>query len=265
MSTVGVIGGTNASLELTDPREIGIDTPYGTVHATSGGLETVPGAAIVFVRRHGEGHDRLSCSVNHRANIRALRDAGVSAIVATTVCGILDPALALGHPIVFDDLYFPDNRLPEGGPCTFYDVPGTPGRGHLIFDRPFSPALREAAILAADDAHLEIERRGTYAYALGPRFNTKAEIAHLRAVGACAVSQTAGPEAVLAGELEIPYCLIGFGVDYANGVSPEATPVETLDANIALSAPALASIVRGVAARRAGEAGFDTGFVYRFD
>ena len=36
-----------------------------------------------------------------------------------------------------------------------------------------------------------------------------------------AVSQTAGPETVLAGEAEIPYALLGYATDYANGVHDE--------------------------------------------
>lgn len=264
MTRIGVIGGTGADLALESPTSMASDTPYGPFEAVCGALAAVPGCEIVFVRRHGEGHALLSSSVRHRANIWGLKDAGVSAIVATTVCGVLDPAVGLGRPIVFDDLFFPDNRLPEGGPCTFFDEPGRPGRGHLIFGGPFSPSMRAMALAAAGEAGLEAVDGGTYAYALGPRFNSKAEIAHFRAVGACAVSQTAGPEAVLAGELESPYCLVGFGVDFANGVTPTPTPVEQLDANIALSGPAFAAIVTGVARRLDPSAGFDTGFVYRF-
>jgi purine nucleoside phosphorylase len=42
------------------------------------------------------------------------------------------------------------------------------------------------------------------------------------------VSQTAGPETVLAGEAEIPYALLGYATDYANGVGEVPTPVEEL-------------------------------------
>jgi len=42
------------------------------------------------------------------------------------------------------------------------------------------------------------------------------------------VSQTAGPETVLAGEAELPYALLGYATDYANGVKEEATPVAQL-------------------------------------
>ena len=40
----------------------------------------------------------------------------------------------------------------------------------------------------------------------------------LRQAGVTAVSQTAGPETVLAGEAVLPYALVGYATDYANGV-----------------------------------------------
>ena len=61
------------------------------------------------------------------------------------------------------------------------------------------------------------------------RFNTVSEIRMLMSAGVTAVSQTAGPETVLAGEAKLPYALLGYATDYANGVKPEApTPVEEL-------------------------------------
>lgn len=261
--TLGIIGGTNADFDLEWIEDVTVETPFGTV-ALSGG--TVPGTSVDvrFVRRHGPGHRLLSSSVEHRANIWALKQAGCSAILGTTVCGVIDAEQPLATAIVFDDLYFPDNRLPNGSPCTYFADPGAPERGHYIFGSPFSPGMRAALVAAARESGVPTRDGGTYAYVLGPRFNTRAEIAALRTAGACAVSQTAGPEAVLAGELEMPYALLGFGVDYANGVMAEPTPVETLDANISASRQAFQAIVSGAAAALA-QATFDSGFVYRFE
>ena len=70
---------------------------------------------------------------------------------------------------------------------------------------------------------------GCYGHVDGPRFNTRAEIRGLAACGVTAVSQTAGPETVLCGEAELPYALLGYATDYANGVQDEATPVADAD------------------------------------
>jgi 5'-methylthioadenosine phosphorylase len=55
------------------------------------------------------------------------------------------------------------------------------------------------------------------------------------------VSQTAGPETVLAGEAKVPYALLGYATDYANGVKPdESTPVEELVRLVGASTDAFA-------------------------
>src|SRR4029079_2961912 len=183
---------------------------------------------VLHVARHGEGHCRLSSQVTHRANIAALRAKGADAILAVTVCGALDPDLALGTLIVFDDLHYLSNRLPDGSLCTLHTEPGAPGRGHWVFEDSCSPPLRGALVAGARVAGLEVRDGGTYGHVDGPRFNTRAEIRMLAQCGVTAVSQTGGPETVLAGEAGIPYALIGYATDYANGVQDEATPVSEL-------------------------------------
>lgn len=258
---LGIIGGTHAGLALDAVQTREVSSAYGVASVEMGRLGSTE---VAFVRRHGARHERLSSAVDHRANIAALAEVGAEAIVGTTVCGVVDPVLPLGWAILFDDLYFPDNRLPDGSPCTFFSGPGDPARGHLIWGGPFSSWLREALAEAAARAGVAHAPRGTYAYSLGPRFNTRSEIAAFSAVGATAVSQTAGPEAVLAAELEIPYALLGFGVDYANGIASPPTPVEELDANIVASTSAFSAVLGELAAGFEPR-GFDTGFVYRME
>jgi purine nucleoside phosphorylase len=78
------------------------------------------------------------------------------------------------------------------------------------------------------------------------------------------VSQTGGPETVLSGELELPYALLGFLTDYANGVTAEATPVETLVENMAASTELFASILRAAVPHAAATTPATAGVVYRF-
>ena len=225
--------GTYALPELETSAPGPVATPFGEALVAEGRFAQ---ADILHVARHGDGHRRLSSAVTHQANIWALRERGAEAILAVTVCGALDPDLALGSLIVFDDLHFPVNRLPDGSLCTLHTEPGAPGRGHWIFDRPFSEPLRRVLLQAARETGGEVRDGGCYGHVDGPRFNTRSEIRMLMGAGVTAVSQTAGPETVLAGEAKLPYALLGYATDYANGVKPEApTPVEELIRLVAAS------------------------------
>jgi 5'-methylthioadenosine phosphorylase len=217
--------GTYSLPALQDARVREVDTRFGAVTLHEG---STAGVEIVHLSRHGEGHARLSSQLNHRAHVLALKDVGVQAVLAVTVCGAVDPTIALGSTIVFDDLHFLANRLPDGSICSLYDEPGMPGRGHWVFERPFSEPLRRALLGGARAAGLEARDGGCYGHVDGPRFNTRTEIGMLASSGVCAVSQTAGPETVLFGEAELPYALLGFATDYANGVSLDPTPVAEL-------------------------------------
>ncbi len=240
---------------LKDARDETLDTKYGEVPVTIGNIE---GKKIAYITRHGKAHRNLSNMVNYRAHLLALKRLETKAIVATTVCGVLDPSIPLARVAVFNDLYFPDNRLPGGEACTVYDTAGEKSRGHYIFDNPFSEELRQQIIAVADNPITD----AVYAYASGPRFNSRSEIAMFRNY-ASFISQTAGPEVVLAGELEIPLALLGFGVDYANGIQEKPTPVEVLDENLRISKGVFSTVIRElIKTYKVPEFG---GFVYRFE
>jgi purine nucleoside phosphorylase len=241
---IGIVTGSGTyaleGLEGAEPRSV--PTPEGDVPVTVG---TLGGVEIVHLARHRDGHELVSHQVTHRANVLVMRELGVDAVLAVTVCGTCDPDAELGSLVVFDDLHFLQNRLPDGSPCTLHTAPGVAGRGHWVFEDPFSDGLRAALLRAARDAGLAVRDGGVYGHVDGPRFNTKAEIRSLTAVGVTAVSQTAGPETVLFGEAGIPYGLIGFQTDYANGISDVATPVATLMDLIARSTTSFATVLAG--------------------
>ena len=247
-------------LRSTEPRDV--TTRFGAAHLTAGKLGDTD---VLHLSRHLEGHPRLSNHVEHRANIAALKEAGADAILAVTVCGACDPHLELGSLVVFDDLHFLANRLPDGSICTLYDTPGEQGRGHWIFESPFHPGLRAALLEAAREAGHPVRDGGCYGHVDGPRFNTRAEIRMLAQAGVTAVSQTAGPETVLAGEAELPYALLGYATDYANGVQAEATPVEELMRLIGASTETFASTLAAAVPRAAATDLAPVGTHFRFD
>ena len=231
---VGIItgSGTHALPGFDGGEPEPVATPWGVALVSSGRLA---GVDVLHVSRHGAGHVRLSNHVTHRANIAALARAGAAGVVAVTVCGAVDPAVPLGSLICFDDLHFLSNRLPDGSLCTFFAEAGTP--------------LRDG---------------GCYGHVDGPRFNTRAEIRSLAAAGVTAVSQTAGPEAVLAGEAELPFALVGYATDYANGVQAEPTPVARLIELIAASTEAFGRLFAAALPRIDAAAPAPAGVVYRF-
>lgn len=225
--SVGIItgSGTYALPEFEEAAPETVETPWGATLITRGKFA---GVDVVHLSRHGEGHVRLSNHVNHRANIWGLKEAGCEAVVGCTACGAVDGEIPLGTLIMFDDLYFLANRLADGSICSFYTEEGDPQRGHWIYEGPFSEPLRRALVAGAEEAGVHARDGGCYGHVDGPRFNTRTEIAQLAQAGVTAVSQTAGPETVLCGELELPFALMGFATDYANAVKAKATPVEEL-------------------------------------
>jgi 5'-methylthioadenosine phosphorylase len=253
---VGIItgSGTYALPGFAEPEEIVVSTPFGEVSATRGGLG---GHEVVHLSRHGVGHVRLSNHVNHRANIWALRELGASAVIGCTACGAVDGTLALGSLIVFDDLHFIANRLPDGSLCTMFGQAGDPARAHwILHGGPYSEEVRDVLRHSAADAGHPLRDRGTYGHVDGPRFNTPAEIAALADCGVSAVSQTGGPETVLCGELELPFALIGFVTDYANEVKPgETTPVAELVGLMGQSTAVLADVLSRAVTRLADSDG----------
>jgi 5'-methylthioadenosine phosphorylase len=242
--------GTHSLPGFVDPHAESVATPYGEVEVVRGGFAGEP---VLHVSRHGDGHARLSNLVTHRANIWALGELGADAVIGCTACGGVDPALELGSLVVFDDLWYLSNRLPDGSLCTFFDRPGDPQRGHWILaGGPFSEELRGMVVLGATAAGVPVRDGGVYGHVDGPRFNTPTEIAALGRAGVTAVSQTGGPETVLCGELELPFALLGFVTDHANEVIPGATtPIEELGRLMAASrevfAAALAEAIRQLA------------------
>jgi purine nucleoside phosphorylase len=264
--SVGIItgSGTYALPAFEGSEATRVQTPYGEVAVTRG---EIGGAGALHVSRHGPGHVRLSNQVNHRANIWALKELGADAVVGCTACGAVDPSVALGSLIVFDDLHFLVNRLPDGSICSFFTDDGDPLRGHwILHGGPYSEGVRSALVRAAGDSGHAVRDGGVYGHVDGPRFNTPTEIAQLAACGVSAVSQTAGPETVLCGELELPFGLIGFATDYANEVQPgEPTPVATLIELMGRSTAIFADVLTRALPLLAATAADAAGTMYRFE
>ena len=217
-------------------------TGHGTAEVTEG---TFAGVEVLHISRHGAGHRRLSNHVDHRANIAALRELGADAILAVTVCGAVDPSLALGELIVFDDLWFLGNRLADGSLCTLHTEPGAPGRGHWVFERPFDEHLPRGPARSCAEARSRFVTAGATGTSTargstrGPRSRCS------RAAASARSARPPGRRRSSRVRLRIPYALLGFVTDYANGVSSEPTPVAELIRLIGESSERFATTLAG--------------------
>jgi 5'-methylthioadenosine phosphorylase len=181
------------------------------------------GAEFVFLPRHGENHVCAPHKINYRANIMALKEAGVEQIIGLSSVGSLREAIRPGDFVLLDQfLDFTKCR-----PITFFDEDGCVV--HTDMTEPYCQELRQC-IIAAPRPGITLHEKGTYVCAEGPRFETAAEIKMYAMLGGDVVGMTGVPEVVLARELGMCYAGISVATNYAAGISKVVTHEEVLAA-----------------------------------
>ena len=205
---VGVIGGSGVyALDgLIQSREERVDTPWG---APSDVLRfgRMGNTEAVFLARHGQGHRFSPSTINYRANIDALKRAGVTDILAISACGSFRRELYPGLFVLVDQ--FIDRTF--GRQTSFF---GTGCVAHVPMARPVAPKLRERIAEAARAENIVFHPNGTYVCMEGPQFSTLGESLLYQASGADVIGMTAATEAKLAREAEISYATIAMVTDY---------------------------------------------------
>ncbi|MFZ1867276.1 MAG: S-methyl-5'-thioadenosine phosphorylase [Steroidobacteraceae bacterium] len=206
---IGIVGGTGLyrmeGLEVTHTSEI--DTPFGRPSGPVM-LGRLAGREIAFLARHGLNHDLLPSEINFRANIWALKSVGVRTIIGASAVGSLRQEIRPG------DLALPSQYLDftKGlRAASFF------GRGLVAHVSTAHPTCAHTAALiarVADSIGQPLHRDKTYACVEGPRLGTRAESFWLRAAGADLVGMTNVPEAFLAQEAQVGYCVITVATDY---------------------------------------------------
>jgi 5'-methylthioadenosine phosphorylase len=206
---IGIVGGTGLyrmeGLEVTRSSEI--ETPFGP---PSGPLMLgrLAGREIAFLPRHGLRHDLLPSEINFRANIWALKSVGVRTVIGVSAVGSLREEIRPG------DLALPSQYLDftKGlRAASFF------GKGLVAHVSTAHPTCAHTAALigrVADSIGQPIHRDKTYACVEGPRLGTRAESFWLRGAGADLVGMTNVPEAFLALEAQLGYCVITVATDY---------------------------------------------------
>ncbi|MBP6964591.1 MAG: MTAP family purine nucleoside phosphorylase [Armatimonadetes bacterium] len=214
--TIAVIAGTGLSDPASDRKMRVSTTPFGEAFLSE---VSFGGSRTLMLARHGSELNIPPHLINYRANMWALRDAGVDTVIATAAVGSLVPDLAPGSLAVVKDFL----DLTRQRPSTFQDVPGESVR-HLDLSVAYCPEVRDALCEAAGhDKFPEV----VYACTEGPRYETPAEVRMLRRLGADVVGMTGVPEVVLARELGMCYGTLAIVTNYAAGISP--TPLSHND------------------------------------
>jgi 5'-methylthioinosine phosphorylase len=232
MPKIGVIGGSAlssmANLQVSH-REM-VNTPYG---ATSSPLlfGNMDGSEIIFIHRHGFGHNIAPHEINYRANIWALKELEVTHIIATGAVGGITQNMS---PVT---LVIPDQIIDytHSRNQTFYESSTEPVV-HVDFTWPYDDQLRTVLNSAAVNLNMPVVSKGTYGAVQGPRLETAAEIDRLERDGCDIVGMTGMPEAVLARELDINYACCGVVVNWAAGKgSHDEALLETINTNMKIA------------------------------
>src|SRR5256885_6014319 len=188
-AVLGVIGGSGIYdlPGLEHVREERIASPWGE---PSGAVRigTIAGLPVVFLPRHDKGHRLSPSDINYRANIDALKRAGVTDLVSLSACGSFQEELPPGTLVLVDQFVDRTHKRES----SFF------GKGlvaHVSMAHPVSPRLRLHMAEAAMAESIDIVRGGTYVCIEGPQFSSLSESLAYKNPGYAVIGLTTMPEA----------------------------------------------------------------------
>jgi len=207
-SKLGIIGGSGVYdlPGIENVHELNITSPWGE---TSDVLRagTIGAIEVVFLPRHGKGHRFSPSDINYRANIDAMKRAGVTDLISLSACGSFKPELPPGTFVLVDQ-YVDRTHKRES---SFF------GKGcvaHVSMAHPVGPRLVDRIAMAAEAEHIPAVKGGTYVCMEGPQFSSLAESLSYKAAGYSVIGMTAMPEAKLAREAEMTYATVAMVTDF---------------------------------------------------
>jgi inosine/guanosine/xanthosine phosphorylase family protein len=166
-----------------------------------------------------EGHPAQALAVP----IRILRRLGVEQLVITNAAGSLRPDRPAGTLMVIDDHINLSGQNPLIGPNDESFGPRFPDMSAA-----YDPGLRALLHRAAEQTGVAVTH-GVYTYAIGPSFETPAEIRMFAAMGADAVGMSTVPECIAAVHCGMKVVALSVITNLAAGLSREPlTHHETL-------------------------------------
>lgn len=213
---IAIIGGSGLStltaMQVYDSEWPG--TPYGEPNAPLQHTR-LGGEMVIFFARHGEGGAFAPHLVNYRANISALKQAGIEQVIAVNIVGGISDQMQAGTLCIPDQLI----DYTFGRADSFFDGSNNKPIQYVDFAHPFNEVVRQQLLAAAKTLELPVVDGGVYGCTQGPRLETAAEINRMARDGCDIVGMTAMPEAVLAMELGLQYASINLVVNRASGRS----------------------------------------------
>ncbi|MBM3309060.1 MAG: MTAP family purine nucleoside phosphorylase [Candidatus Altiarchaeales archaeon] len=198
---VGITGGSNLykTLFFVESRKQLVETEYGSA-------EVYLKDNVAFIPRHGSRMNIPPHKINHRANMQAFQELGVSKILAVCMTGSLKKKIK--PPVIV----IPDDYVSFWNIPTFFD-------DRIVHINPMlDEALRKHIIETARKNKIKIYDKGVYVQTHGPRFETEAEINILKNFGDV-VGMTMASEATLAQELGVGYAAVCSVDNYAHGIA----------------------------------------------
>jgi 5'-methylthioadenosine phosphorylase len=242
---VGVIGGTGLyEVEgFSRQKWVKVKTPFG---APSDDLLTgeLCGRPVVFLPRHGRGHRISPGELNHRANIHALKQLGVSWIISVSAVGSLQDRY---RPC---DIVLPNQFLDRTKKSLEHTYFGAGIVAHVAFADPICEELRQALLLSCKAKGARAHDGGTYVNMEGPAFSTRAESMANHQAGLDVIGMTNLGEAKCAREAEIAYATMAMVTDYDCWKTDEAhVTVETIIANLRKNAAQAQAVLKDVLPR----------------
>jgi len=209
---LGIIGGSGVyGIEGADLiGELPLETPFGRPSDPVTEMRLKGSSrSFYFIPRHGKGHRLTPSEVNYRANIHAMKQLGVTHLMAVSAVGIMKEQIRPGEMVVPDQIF---DRTKGTRASTFF---GDGVVGHVSFADPFCKTFSALVAAASDTQGATTHRGGTYVCMEGPQFSTRAESHFYRATLApSVVGMTALPEAKLAREAEMCYGMLALATDY---------------------------------------------------
>jgi 5'-methylthioadenosine phosphorylase len=247
---LGIIGGSGLyDIEgLGNKRWERVHSPFGEAsdEFLFGELD---GQQMVFLPRHGRGHRIPPSEINFRANIDALKRAGVTDVISVSAVGSLRENLRPGMFVIVDQ--FVDRTFAREK--SFF---GTGLVAHISMAHPVCGRLGDHLEEAAREAGVEVARGGTYLVMEGPQFSSLAESELYRSWNCDVIGMTNMPEAKLAREAELCYATVAMVTDFdCWHPNHDGVTVETIVKVLLSNADKARSIVKKVTPRVHADAG----------